>query len=77
MSRLVILSRTAASEATPTPSLLAAALSPFKHDDSESLVAPPCHRLRLSLLLLFRSLPASQLTEVVVGRGWVTSRAKV
>jgi hypothetical protein len=29
---------------------VAAALSPFQHDESESLVAPPCHRLRLSLL---------------------------
>jgi len=27
-------------------------------DDGNSLVAPPRHRLRLSLLLLFHSLPA-------------------
>jgi len=36
-----------------------------------------CYCFAVPLLLLFRSLPASQLTEVMVGRGWVTSRAKV
>jgi hypothetical protein len=71
VSHLVILSRTAVSEATPTPSFVAAALSALKHDDSESLVAPPCIGCG-SLYCCCCSLLAGKFTEDVVGRGWVT-----
>ena len=50
---------------------VATALSALKHDESESLVAPPCIGCG-SLYCCCCSLLADKFTEVVVGRGWVT-----